>query len=299
MRDAGPRGDATAAGLDATVVDATVRVDAGPVCESTAPSEARMLDGVDDGATMGVASGLGLAELTVEAWVRRDGLGVAAGTGVGGISVVPIAGKGRGEDDGSNVDCNYAFGFVGDVLGADFEDMASGANHPVLGRSRVPRGEWHHVAATYDGATWRLYLDGELDGEARANATPRADSIQHFGVGTAFDSMGVPAGRLHGAIAELRVWDRARTQEELARDRFVRLNSGDGLVGRWSFHGAEGLADTIGTHPATATGGADRREGADPRPRRAADDRRCDRGRRGARCERADRARGRRRRPRG
>lgn len=255
VRDAGPRGDAAEPEVDASVVDAMAAVDAGPVCESAAPSEAMVLDGVDDGATMGVASGLGLAELTVEAWVRRDGKGVATGTGVGGISVVPIAGKGRGEDDGSNVDCNYAFGFVGDVLGADFEDMASGANHPVLGRSRVPRGEWHHVAATYDGTTWRLYLDGELDGEARANATPRADSIQHFGVGTAFNSMGVAAGRLHGAIAELRVWDRARAQEELARDRFVRVTAGEGLVGRWPFHGAEGLADTIGEHPATVIGG--------------------------------------------
>jgi molybdenum cofactor biosynthesis protein MoaC len=36
---------------------------------------------------------------------------------VGGLQLVPIAGKGRGEADGSTKDCNYTFGFWGDVLG--------------------------------------------------------------------------------------------------------------------------------------------------------------------------------------
>ena len=56
--------------------------------------------------------------------------------------MVPIAGKGLGEGDGSNVDCNYGVGLWGDVLGADFEDMATGANHPVTGQTAIPRGEW-------------------------------------------------------------------------------------------------------------------------------------------------------------
>ena len=28
----------------------------------------------------------------------------------------------------------------------------------------LPAGEWHHVAGTYDGATFRLYVDGALQG---------------------------------------------------------------------------------------------------------------------------------------
>ena len=147
-----------------------------------------------DHVTMGAAPALGLETFTVEAWIRRDGRGEDMGTGVGGLRMVPLIAKGRGEDDGSNVDCNYAFGLYGDVLGADFEDLATGANHPVRGTRTVAWGEWHHVAATYDGATWRLYLDGELDAEAAADATPRGDSIQHFGLGTAFNSTGVPSG---------------------------------------------------------------------------------------------------------
>ena len=159
-------------------------------------TSALSFDGTDDAVSMGPASALGLAKFTVEAWVRRDGPGETAGTGVGGLSLVPIAGKGRGEKDGSNLDCNYAFGFWGDVLGADFEDMASGANHPVKGKTKVTWGVWHHVAATFDGQTFSLYLDGQLDGTTATTATPRHDSIQHFGIGTAFNSTGVAAGHL-------------------------------------------------------------------------------------------------------
>ena len=138
--DAGPRGDAAVARNDAAIdpsAEAAASPDAAmPLgCEAPDPdtSSALSFDGVDDHVAMGDSAALGLATFTVEAWVRRDGEGSTAGTGVGGLTLVPIAGKGRGEDDGSNVDCNYAFGFFGDVLGADFEDMASGANHPVTG----------------------------------------------------------------------------------------------------------------------------------------------------------------------
>jgi len=123
---------------------------------------------------------------------------------------VPIISKGRGENDETVKNCNYIFGFVGEVLGADFEDMADGGNHPVFGAISVGIGQWHHVAATYDGTTFRLYLDGKLDGKSdTGGATPRHDSIQHFGLGTALNSTGVAAGHLKGALAEVRVWNTA------------------------------------------------------------------------------------------
>src|SRR5688500_9166285 len=171
-------------------------------------------DGTDDHATTDAQ--LGLATFTIEAWVRRDGDGVTATSGAGGLTLVPIAAKGLGEGDGSTLDCNYMFGFAGDVLGADFEDMASGGNHPVYGKTAIRRGEWHHVAATYDGTTWRLYVDGTLDGERVANAMPRADSVHAFALGTAMTSAGQPRGFLAGTLDEVRVWNLARSAEEIA-----------------------------------------------------------------------------------
>jgi hypothetical protein len=253
----GPDGGVDEADAGDLPMDDAGPIDPGPACVGE-PLETSALDfdGVDDHVTMGVAPELALATLTVEAWIRRDGRGRPAGTGVGGLQIVPIAGKGRGEDDGSNVDCNYQFGLVGDVLGADFEDMATGANHPIVGRSAIAMGEWHHVAATYDGTTWRLYLDGALDAERAVNATPRADSIQHFGIGAAFNSMGVAAGRFDGAIDEVRVWDYARSDVELEAARFSTIEGEAGLVGRWALDELTGATDSTATNDGTIVGAA-------------------------------------------
>lgn len=217
-----------------------------------------VFDGVDDHVTMGAAPELGLDRFTVEAWVRRDGRGKTFVTGAGGLSLVPIVGKGRGEGDGSNIDCNYAIGFAGDVIGADFEDAATGGNHPVIGKTALPLGEWHHVAVAYDGTTWRIFVDGRLDAESAAKATPRKDSAQHFGIGAALDSKGVPAGALHGAVDEVRVWKRARTAAEIVGSMYRKLAAGEpDLVARWALDLEDGaVKDSVGKAAGEIRGGA-------------------------------------------
>ena len=117
--------------------------------------------------------------------------GATADTGTGGVTRVPTAGHQRpGQDEAATVDMNYFLGIDArraDVLVADFEDNATGLNHPVAGSTPIPAdGTWHHAAATYDGTTWRLYLDGELERDASAVGpfTPRSDSIQHAAIGS-------------------------------------------------------------------------------------------------------------------
>ncbi|MBX3211878.1 MAG: metallophosphoesterase [Labilithrix sp.] len=208
-----------------------------------------------DRVSMGVAPELGLERFTLETWVRRDGRGSLASTGVGGLKLVPLITKGRGESDGTNLDCNYAFGFYGDVLGADFEDMESGKNHPVYGKTPIRQGEWRHVAATYDGTTWRLYVDGKLDAEREVNAIPRHDSIQHFGLGAAYNSLGVAAGGLHGALDEVRVYSRALTEPEIAGAMYSTKPDASGLVGHWRLDAVDGdVRDALGASPGTVTG---------------------------------------------
>ena len=166
---------------------------------------------------MGQAPTLGLSQFTAEAWIKRTGTGQSTGSGSGGVTMIPLIAKGRGETDGDTRDCNYFFGIraTDGVLAADFEDMATGANHPIIGATPVSSNVWHHAAVTYDGMTWRLYLDGQLDATLAANATPRFDSIQHFGLGTALNSTGVAAGFFDGVMDEARVWNSARSLAQI------------------------------------------------------------------------------------
>jgi hypothetical protein len=208
-------------------------------------------DGNDDHVTMGVATDLALATFTLECWFRWDGAGDTAGTGTGGINAYPLVAKGRGESDGGPQDMNYLLGVLDSgVLAADFEDMAEGLNHPVMGFTDVTDGDWHHAAVTFDGQDWALFLDGQEEvRQSTAGAQPRSDSEQHFSVGTAMNTSGSASGHFRGAIDEVRVWDVARTGAEI----FASANTPStgvepGLVGRWGFDEGAGdrAADSVG-----------------------------------------------------
>ena len=210
------------------------------------------LDGVSKRVTFGAAPALGAATFTIETWFKREGPGVSLSTGSGGLpAAIPLVTKGRGEADGSNLDMNYFLGISGTsrVLVADFEDTATGLNHPVQGVTAICDNVWYHAAATYDGTTWRLYLNGQLETTLVVGAfTPRADSIQHAGLGTAMTSTGSAAGFFQGLLDEPRVWNVARSGAAIQAAMTGPLASAPGLIGRWSLDEGSGstAADSSG-----------------------------------------------------
>jgi uncharacterized protein YjiK len=240
-------------------VNITVTLDPANIPANTA----LWFDGVNDHVTMGVAPELGVGGppnngMTLECWFRQDGEGVTGSSGSGGISVVPLFSRGRGESDNSNLDCNYLFGITtGGLLAADFETypatgLSAGQNYPITGTNTpITSGVWHHAAVTYDGATatWTLYLNGTQVGStvAAVGALPRYDSIQHFGIATAMNSTGVTQGAFLGAIDEVRVWDHARTAQQIVDSKDLGVRAAPGLVGRFGLNEGEGLTTTSST----------------------------------------------------
>jgi hypothetical protein len=200
--------------------------------------------------TLGNPAALGLPQFTLECWFRRDGNGTATSTGTGGVTALPLITKGRAQADGDVRDMNYFLGINGadSVLVADFEEGATGTtpglNHPVFGSTSITRGVWHHAAATYDGTTWRLYLDGLLDGQSTVGQPPRWDSAQRAGLGTAFDSSGTAAGYFNGTLDEARVWNHARGLAGIDSTINERITAPrTGLVARWGLD--EGAGTTV------------------------------------------------------
>jgi hypothetical protein len=197
----------------------------------------------------GNPAALGLPQFTLECWFRRDGSGTATTTGTGGVSAIPLVTKGRAQADGDVRDMNYFLGIDGtdSVLVADFEEGSTGTtpglNHPVIGFTAIARGVWHHAAATYDGTTWRLYLDGVLDALLAVGQPPRWDSAQKAGLGTAFDTSGTAAGYFNGTLDEVRVWNYARTEAGIDSTIDLALTAPrTGLVARWGLDEGAGSA---------------------------------------------------------
>jgi hypothetical protein len=206
---------------------------------------------------LGNPSALRLPQFTLELWVRRDGSGIATASASTGITDgIPLITRGRSQNDtpANNVNYFLCIRQSDGVLAADFEEGSAGptpgASHPVAGATPLSMGVWHHAAATYDGATWRLYLDGNLDAELAVNRPPASESTAEVALAGALNTLGVPAGYLEGAIDEVRIWNVARTEAEIQGSMMLALVAPTpGLVGRWGLDEGAGPAvyGTAGT----------------------------------------------------
>ncbi len=216
------------------------------------------LNGTSQYATLGTTAQLRSATFTVELWFKRTGAGVGTGTGTGGItSAIPLITKGRMEAETAAADVNYFLGIDASSgkLVADFEEGQTGAtpsaNHPITATTVVTQNVWHHAAATYDGTTWNLYLDGILDGTLAVGATHPANAATAVltTVGSSLDTTGTPAGFFAGAADEVRIWSVARTLSQINATRTVEVTSAQAnLLGVWNLNegGGTSLADKSG-----------------------------------------------------
>ena len=210
--------------------------------------------------SFGAPTDLGLATFTIETWFKREGAGVTTGTGTGGIAAfLPLLTKGAGAGAGTTDDANWMLGIdtSTDVLAADFQEGAAGAspgaNHPVTGTTPIVNDVWYHAAATYDGTTWRLYLNGVLEAESIVGQPARDDGTLPGALGTTLDATATPSGFFDGTVDEARVWSVARTQAEI-RATMNAENPFDGaLVARWGLD--EGAGTTVGDSAVPAQDG--------------------------------------------
>lgn len=202
-------------------------------------------DGLSDHVALGDPAELKLSTFTVETWFRREARGVTTTTGSGGVVAIPLVAKGRDQTENSTLDTNWFLGIRDSdgTLMADFEG-AGGVNFPITGVTKVPYSQWNHAAMTFDGTYFRLYLNGSLEQEVDTKGvTPRADSIQHASIATAMNSDGLAEGAFGGYMDEIRIWNVARSDQQIREKINSEVVTDSGLVARWGM--TEGSGTTI------------------------------------------------------
>jgi hypothetical protein len=140
---------------------------------------------------------------------------------------------------------------------ADPAVMQSSAN--------VNDGAWHHVAVTYDGTTERFYLDGTLQGSRNVVQVGYSPTYKYqLGVGrtTYWPNDNGTWYPFSGMLDEVRVWNRARTAEEIAASWNKSLGGREaGLLAYYRFDeasGATAVDQTGNGNAGTLTNGAAR-----------------------------------------
>src|SRR4051812_11418052 len=185
-------GDTTTFGNTGTVVGGAARA-AGKV------GSAISFDGSNDMVTIPDAGPISLASgMTLEAWVNP--------TTTNGYRTVLMKGR--------KADLSYAM-YV-DSANVSSENQTSTAAVSSL----PPTGTWTHMAATYDGTTLRLYIDGvQVSTANRPGPLTPGDGPLTIG------GNGVWGERFSGKIDEVRVYDRPLTATQIQSDMTAPVGS--------------------------------------------------------------------------
>jgi hypothetical protein len=184
-------------------------------------------------------------QITVEAWVYFDGGadGIWMGQSVENV-----------DNMGTNVWLWHAAGTN------DFAWLVNnGGSWRSVNLGSVANG-WHHVATVADASGIRFFIDGAPGPSA---ATPSGSNIQtspgaimHIGKDPRFNSV---SGRYASQrIDELRIWNLARTQAQIAANMNVELASQAGLVALYHFNQGVANGNNAGVTTAMDSSGAGR-----------------------------------------
>lgn len=177
-------------------------------------------DGVGDYALVANQASLRLNAFTVEAWVYPRSTDA---------NYQPIVSK----QAANGTNRNYALFINPGSTRIHFSMMSPcGIWRSYTSVGSVNLNQWSHVATTYNGTNFILYINGVLDTSIPLVVTPcqTADPVKIGGEVSAFSS-------LDGLIDEVRIWNVAKDLATINAQRNSELvGTEPGLVGYWKFN---------------------------------------------------------------
>jgi len=179
-------------------------------------------DGFDDYAEIQDNPSLNVdTNITLEAWIKFES---------GGTYQPRIISKGP---DGAG----YELLITNDGPECNLEfRIASGS---LISNTLIYENSWYHVAATYDGAEMKLYINGVPDTSIIASGNLNISNLNLF-IGQ--KSTGA-WDKYKGLIDEVRIWNIAQSESDIRNFMYQQLTGTEnGLAAYWQFN--EGIGDT-------------------------------------------------------
>jgi CubicO group peptidase (beta-lactamase class C family) len=175
-------------------------------------------DGQNDVATIAHRASLSSSnQVTVEAWIKP-------------LTIATASNQDRVVSKGNNYELTISTGDTGCAAGTrghvQWRATIGGVDARICGGQLNP-GTWHHIAGTYNGATFALYVDG-----ARVASTIRSGGMSVNSIAMTLGNKSTLDRPLDGDLDEVRIWRRALSQSELQMGSEVELSGSEpDLVG--------------------------------------------------------------------
>lgn len=161
-----------------TIGGLTPHVEGDPQVIDTPLGKAVLFDGVDDALFLDQHPLAGAATFTLEALIRPDGSQFAQ-RWMHLAADEPPPGPGQTP---SNTRFLFEIRVENGEWWLDAFVTGPGYKHTLIfPEKRFPVGQWRHVAQTYDGKTYRAFVDGQLQGEADIAFKPQGPGRSSVG----------------------------------------------------------------------------------------------------------------------
>jgi len=189
-----------------------------------------------DGSTESGAAGnlnLGGSALSFEGWIKPSSF-KSASPYISSIMGTEVS------------DSNSAFLRLGDANVANnkvqFVLSINNVQQKLASTTALNANTWYHVAATYDGASMKIYINGVLD--ASKSQTGSVSSNGAFNVGYLYNT----SRNFNGKVDEVRIWKRALSQTEISQNMCNVSVPATSLAAYWKFNEGSGssVQDTSG-----------------------------------------------------
>lgn len=131
---------------------------------------------------------------------------------------------------------------------------AEGKNATIVDFTPIPTNEWTHIAARYDGASIKIYING-LETQSRSVAGGTINQLAlNTEIGILTQASDGIIETFDGYFDEVRIWNAARSKDEIATNQmYISPNDNNDLKLYFSFNdGMNNHANPIA--PITATG---------------------------------------------
>ena len=153
-------------------------------------------DGVDDNINFKNKFSLNSGNFSIEAWIKSNQTNNNTQT-ILSKHLSPTATNG------------YDLKLVNNIISFNWNNNSITTTHS------IDTDRWYHVAVTFDGSNYNLYVDGILE-KTTSGVNPTTNSVD-FIIGAMSQNTDVPYNYFNGWIDELRIWNIALTNDQIRR----------------------------------------------------------------------------------
>ncbi|HLF51898.1 LamG-like jellyroll fold domain-containing protein [Flavobacterium sp.] len=168
-------------------------------------------DGVDDNINFKNNFNLNSGNFSIEAWVKSNATNADT-------QVILSKHLSPSSTDG------YDLRLVNNLISFNWN------NNSIIATHAIDTNRWYHIAVTFDGTNYKLYIDGILDNTTASVVNPTSNTVD-FILGAMSQNTDTPYNYYNGYADELRMWNVSLTANQIRQMMNQEItNDGSGNV---------------------------------------------------------------------